>query len=210
MQLKMIGVVAALVAAQHAAAALTSQSITDALDVITDYSMNATTVLESATPSNHEDAIEKGMSEMRKLYVEVKESTAKMGREPPAEGFSKSLQTDLCDTFRDCVEIEMRLLEAVIDKRTLIAKTSFLEPVRDFLGQFQGAVDTLASSIIRVLPTCQDGAKSDYEKLQKTLAEAVKAYGQIRRPAKEGKEDEKGDKKGKKGKKEKEKKEKKE
>ena len=41
------------------------------------------------------------MSEMRKLYVEVKESAAKMGREPPAEEFSKSLQTDLCDTFRD-------------------------------------------------------------------------------------------------------------
>lgn len=95
----------------------------------------------------------------------------------------------------------MRLLEAVVDKRNLIAKTPSLEPVADFLGQFQGAVDTLATGIIRVLPTCQDGAKGDYGKLQKTLAEAVKSYGQIRRPAKGG--EEKKGKKGKKGKKEK-------
>lgn len=58
MQFKMIGAVAALVAAKHAVAALTAQDIMDSLDVITDYSMNATTALESATTSNHEDAIE--------------------------------------------------------------------------------------------------------------------------------------------------------
>lgn len=89
---------------------------------------------------------------------------------------SEDAEQEVCDAFTGFVKVHQALLMTVIGQNGLLSSTPFTAPIAQVLRSIEGGVDTLAFSLIELVPSCADDAKMDKEKLDKTLQDAIDTY----------------------------------
>ena len=68
------------------------------------------------------------------------------------------------------------LLRTVIGKKGLLSATPVTAPLGQVLRLIEGGVDTVAFTLIGLVPTCADEARAAQKRLDKTLKDSEEAY----------------------------------
>ncbi|KAK6189537.1 hypothetical protein LQW54_013169 [Pestalotiopsis sp. IQ-011] len=90
--------------------------------------------------------------------------------------YSDVEQQAICASFRNFATVHQNLLKTVIGKHGLLSRTPFTAPIGAILRTLEGAVDTLAFSIVHSVPNCAQDAKQFKSGLDTVFEEAITTY----------------------------------
>ncbi|OJD38565.1 uvi-1 protein [Diplodia corticola] len=87
----------------------------------------------------------------------------------------EAAQQAVCDAFYTFVQVQEKMLNALIGK-SYLADTPSGYPLAATLRTLEGADDTMAFSVLDAVPSCVDAATENKNSLDAKLAKAVCAY----------------------------------
>ncbi|KAK3179207.1 hypothetical protein K4F52_009327 [Lecanicillium sp. MT-2017a] len=151
------------------AAALSSKDIVIAIDGITEISAKTTEVAKDIDLSNLFQSIPELIGDFKDIVVLALQTIQKVSTSVVTSKFEDSEQTDVCQAFHDFVIVHQNLLQTVIGQGGILSKTPISAPLGAVLSVLEGGVDTLANSIIGLVPVCADQAKADLKALDATI-----------------------------------------
>ncbi|VUC29514.1 unnamed protein product [Clonostachys rosea] len=176
MQFKALSILAVVMSASHVAANILPEDIINTIGKVTDLSSSTADAAKDIEGGNVLAAAPKLVTGFKDIVSTVTGAIPMLENEKPDEAFSEGDQTNICDAFTTFVEVHQDLLNVVIGKNSLLSSTPFTAPVAAVLRTLEGGVDTLAYSIIGLVPTCADKAQMDLENLDNTIGDAIDIY----------------------------------
>lgn len=116
------------------------------------------------------------MGDFKDIVTTVKSSINMLDDAKGEEIDSEDDQQDICDAFTGFFKVHIALLDTVIGKKGLLESTPFTSPISAVLSTIEDGVDELAFGLIGLVPSCEDEAMMEKEKLDKKLDDSIKTY----------------------------------
>jgi len=177
MQVRCLALASVLLSAaahvQAAGAILNPLTVVLTIKSITDISNNTNNILKDAAPGNLITAIPEVLTNIKNIVGTITMDTNFI------EGAGNvsiptDIQSQICDAFSGFVNIQQNLFNTMISGKGPLAPVATL--VNAALGSIEGCVDSLALSVIGLVPVCASQARADKNALDNSLNQAVQAF----------------------------------